>query len=100
MSDRDRQLAAMLGLCWHEWIDQDDEYGMGVVYSVCRHCGKRATHDAGNPDFYQPVWRARLMDYLYMDNHFWKWAESHKLTVQEVWESLPMIAYDYFHRYL
>ena len=64
MSDRDRKLAELMGMCDHKWRYYSAYALCGDVSDhKCDICGawKSATSD---PDFSTPEWRAKLMDWV------------------------------------
>ena len=67
MSDRDRRLAEMMGMCWHE-IPFTYPVSNGWEHP-CKKCGLLVCIDC-NPDFSTPEWRARLMDWA-VEQEWW-----------------------------
>ena len=63
--DRDRRLAEMMGLCWHE-MDRNPLN----PHLMCAKCQKMWRDIPDNPDFTTPEWRAKLMDWA-VEQEWW-----------------------------
>lgn len=77
MSDRDRRLAELMGMCgWYCTKCDKPLRPAEVTYEEnCLYCGLHLS----DPDFSTPEWRARLMDFC---------------TEQEWWENFYWVMYD------
>lgn len=71
--DRDRRLAEMMGMCWHEWerVKVPAVHPFGCGFEVrCKKCGVEHFSNRIYPDFTTPEWRARLMDWA-VEQEWW-----------------------------
>lgn len=99
MSDRDRRLAEMMGLCWHE-MDRNPLN----PHLMCAKCQKMWRDIPDNPDFSTPEWRARLMDFCteqeWWENFYWvMYDRSRFISIVEweryLWRNLPSLLVEY-----
>ena len=75
MTDRNRRLTEMMGMCWHEggiMVGSCSAYYEGPVDYECEKCGEVYSSDkSDHPDFSTPEWRARLMDWA-IEQEWWE----------------------------
>ena len=103
MSDRDRRLAELMGMCgWYCTKCDKPLRPTEVTYEEnCLYCGLHLS----DPDFTLPEWRARLMDWA-VEQEWWddfdKWLviEKTRLTkgadiARYLWRNLPDLIVEY-----
>ena len=103
--NRDRRLAEMMGMCWHEpeWhilkTCRDGRYG-----TPCAKCGNSVEPtEPFNPDFSTPEWRAKLMDWATEQEWWdefkdWSWdkaPDDDNDWVAYLWRNLPSLLVEY-----
>lgn len=95
---RDRRLAEMMGLCWHE-MDRNPLN----PHLMCAKCQKMWRDIPDNPDFSLPEWRAKLMDFC-VEQEWWDsfatWVGEEKHEGLEdftayLWRNLADLVYEY-----
>ena len=102
MSDRDRRLAELMGMCgWYCTKCDKPLRPEEVTYEEnCLYCGLHLS----DPDFSLPEWRAKLMDWAveqeWWDNFYWvMYDRSRFISIVEweryLWRNLPDLVSEY-----
>ena len=102
MSDRDRKLAELMGMCgWYCTKCDKPLRPEEVTYEEnCLYCGLHLS----DPDFSTPEWRARLMDWAveqeWWENFYWvMYDRSRFISIVEweryLWRNLPALVNKY-----